>query len=93
MLADPPGSIAQVTVWSTPALGLAVTVTMAVSEQPLAFVQMKLYVPAAVNVIVVAGLVGVLMVAGLGFDACAVHVPVPVAAIVAVLLSGKHGTI
>ena len=42
MVADPPGSIAQFTVWSAPALGLAVTVILAVSVQPLALVQMKL---------------------------------------------------
>ena len=31
MVADPPGSIAQLTVWSGPALGLVLTVTAAVS--------------------------------------------------------------
>ena len=47
IVADPPGSIAHTTVLSNPALGFAVTVTLVVSVQPLAFVQIKLYVPAA----------------------------------------------
>jgi hypothetical protein len=37
----PPGRIAQVTVLSGPALGLAVMITATVSLQPLRFVQMK----------------------------------------------------
>jgi hypothetical protein len=41
IVADPPGRIIQLTVWSGPALGLAVTVTAAVSLHPLALVQMK----------------------------------------------------
>ena len=42
MVAEPPGSTAQLTVLSAPALGLAVTTTEAVSVHPLALVQMKL---------------------------------------------------
>ena len=62
--------------------------TAAVSEQPL-FVQMKWYVPAALNpVIVVVGELVVVMAAVPGLPACAVHVPEPVAAMVAVLLAG-----
>ncbi len=38
IVAVPPGSTAQVTVWSVPALGLAVTTIDAVSVQPLALV-------------------------------------------------------
>ena len=38
IVALPPGSNAQFTVWSVPALGLAVTVTIIVSEQPAALV-------------------------------------------------------
>ena len=64
------------------------TMTAAVSEQ-LPFVQIKLYVPAVLNpVIVVVGEAGVVIVAVPGLPACAVHVPGPVAAIVAVLLTG-----
>jgi hypothetical protein len=45
---------------------------------------MKLYVPAELKVvIVVVGEVGVVMVAVPGLPVCAVHVPVPVAAIIA----------
>ena len=42
IVAVPPGSNAQVTVWSGPAFGLAVTVTLAVSGQPEPLVQIKL---------------------------------------------------
>lgn len=67
---------------------MAVTVTAAVSEQ-LPFVQMKWYVPATLNpVIVVVGELVVVIVAVPGLPACAVHVPEPVAAMVAVLLVG-----
>jgi hypothetical protein len=68
-----------------------VTVTLAVSAQPDAFVQIKLYVPAVLKVVmVVVGLVAVVMVAvpGLAGLATAVHVPVPVAAIVAEVFIG-----
>jgi hypothetical protein len=34
IVADPPGNTAQLTVWSGPAFGLAVTITAAVSVQP-----------------------------------------------------------
>jgi hypothetical protein len=87
IVALPPGRTAQVTVLSTPALGFAVTTTEAVSVHPLAFVQIKLYVPAALNVVmVVVGLVAVVIVAVPGFPVCALHVPVPVADIVTVPL-------
>jgi uncharacterized membrane protein YjfL (UPF0719 family) len=83
IVALPPGNIAHVIVWSGPALGFAVTTTDAVSEHP-PFVQIKLYVPATLNVVmVVVALVEFVIVAVPGFPACAVHVPVPVAAIVA----------
>ena len=73
---------------SGPASGLAETMTAAVSEQP-PFVQMKLYVPTVLNaVIVVVGELGVVILAVPGLPACAVHVPDPVAAMVAVLLVG-----
>jgi hypothetical protein len=41
MVAVPPGNTAQVTVWSGPAFGLAVTVISAVSVQPEALVKTK----------------------------------------------------
>ncbi len=41
IVAVPPGSTAQLTVWSGPALGFAVTVTVAVSEQPEALVHLS----------------------------------------------------
>ena len=60
------------------------TITLAVSVQ-LAKFQIKLYVPPTRNpVIVVVGLVGLFMVTDPGLPAIAVHVPVPMAAIVAV---------
>ena len=69
-------------------MGLAEIMTADVSVQP-PFVQMNLYVPTVLNaVIVVVGEEGVVIVAVPGFPACAVHVPDPVAAIVAVLLTG-----
>jgi hypothetical protein len=69
--------------WSGPALGLAVTITDAVSVHP-PLVHMKLYVPAALKVVIVlVALPSVVMVAVPGFPACAVHVPIPVAAMVA----------
>ena len=80
---DPPGKITQLTVWSGPAFGLAVTVTDAVSLQP-PLVQMKLYVPAALKLCITeVGEAGVVIVAVPGLVARAVHVPLPVAAIVA----------
>ena len=64
IVAEPPGSRAQATVLSTPALGLAVTTIDAVSVHPLALVQMNKYVPGVLNVvIVVVGLVGEVMTA------------------------------
>ena len=42
MVAVPPGSRTHGTLWSGPALGLAVTVTTAVSAQPEPLVQIKL---------------------------------------------------
>ena len=82
MVAEPPGSKAHVTVRSGPALGLAVTTTEAVSLQP-PLVQMKLYVPAALKVVMlVVGLAAVVITAVPGLPACAVHVPAPTAAIV-----------
>jgi hypothetical protein len=78
IVAEPPGNTAQFTVLSAPALGFAVITMLAVSVQPLALVQMKLYVPAALKVvIVVVGLVAVVMVAVPGLPVCALHVPVP----------------
>jgi hypothetical protein len=72
--------------WSGPALGLAVTITDAVSVHP-PLVHMKLYVPAALKVVIeVVALPGVVMVAVPGPPA-AVHVPMPTAAIVAVVLT------
>ncbi len=41
IVADPPGSGTQLTVWAGPASGMAVTVTRAVSVQPAALVQIK----------------------------------------------------
>ena len=41
IVAEPPGRMAQVTVWSGPALGLVLTMTATVSVQP-PFVHMKL---------------------------------------------------
>jgi len=83
MVADPPGKTAQLTVWSVPAFGFPFTITAAVSvHAPL--VQMKLYVPGALKpLIVVAESVGLVMTAVPGLFDWAVHVPVPVAAIVA----------
>jgi hypothetical protein len=42
MVAVPPGIVAQLTVWSGPALGLAVTTIAAVSVHPEALVHTKL---------------------------------------------------
>ena len=70
--------------WSGPALGLAVTITDAVSVHP-PLVHMKLYVPAALKVVIaVEGEDGAVMVAVPGLLDSAVHAPVPVAAMVAV---------
>ena len=86
IVAEPPGNVTrQLTFWSGPASGLAVTVTRAVSAQLLPFVQMKEYVPATLKVVmVVVGDVGVVIVAVPGLLVQAVHVPVPVPVIVAV---------
>ena len=51
--AVPPGKTTQLTVWSTPALGLAVTVTVAVSVQPTGLVHMNEYTPCALNEVIV----------------------------------------
>jgi hypothetical protein len=57
----------------------------AVSAHPDVLVQINLYVPAAVKpVIVVVALVGAMIVAPPGLFSRAVHVPVPVAVMVAV---------
>jgi hypothetical protein len=73
------------TVSSGPASGLAETITAAVSVQLLLFVQMKLYVPAALKVVmVVVGEVVDVIVEVPGLFDQAVQVPAPVAAIVAV---------
>jgi hypothetical protein len=95
IVADPPGSTAQFTVLLGPALGCAVTVTVAV-EVHVPFVQTKVYTPAALKfVIVVVGLVGVVIVAVPGFPAWAVHVPVAVVAAIVALPPGKtaQGTV
>ena len=82
IVAEPPGTVIQLTVLSGPALGRVDIVTRAVSvHEPL--VQINLYVPNALNVVmVVVGLVGVVMVAVPGLPAWADHVPVPVPPIV-----------
>ena len=41
IVAAPPGNTAQLTIWSAPALGLTVTVTVIVSEQPAALVHFR----------------------------------------------------
>ena len=67
-------------VWSVPAFGLAVTFIRTVSLQPLSD-QYKVYVPAAVKPETdVVGDVVLTKDTEAGFDAAAVHVPVPVAA-------------
>ena len=67
-------------VWSVPAFGLAVTFIRTVSLQPLSD-QYKVYVPAAVKPETdVVGDVVLTKDTAAGFDAAAVHVPVPVAA-------------
>ena len=84
IVALPPGNTAHVTVWSAPALGLAVTTMAAVSLQP-PLDHMKLYVPATEKVvIVVVALAGVVIVAVPGLETIGVQVPTPVPAIVAV---------
>jgi hypothetical protein len=83
--AVPPGSMAQFTVLSAPAVGLAVMATDAVSLHPDALVQINLYVPAVVNpVMLVVALLAFAMLAVPGLPVIAVHVPVPVAAMAAV---------
>ena len=47
IVAEPPGRDIQVSVWSTPADGPVLTVTVAVSEQPAALVHLNEYTPAA----------------------------------------------
>ena len=67
-------------VWSLPAFGLAVTFIKTVSLQPFND-QYKVYVPAAVKPETdVVGDVVLTKDTATGFDAAAVHVPVPVAA-------------
>ena len=84
----PPGRVTHVRVWSDPAFGLPDTITEAVSVQ-LPLVRIKLYVPTALNpVIVVVVDVGEVIVAVPGLPVCAIHTPVPVPAIVAVLFVG-----
>jgi len=70
--------------WSGPALGLAVTVTAIVSVHP-PDVHMKLYMPARENpLMTVFGDEGESISAVAGLVGNAVHVPIPVAAIVLV---------
>ena len=72
-------------VWSLPAIGLAVTFIKTVSLHPLSD-QYKVYVPADANPDT--DVVGDVLLTKLnvaGFDAAAVHVPVPVAVIVTVV--------
>ena len=84
IVAVPPGRTWQATTWSAPALGFAVTTMVAVSVHPLALVQIKLYVPAALYVVmVVVGLVGAVIVAVPAFPVIADHVPAPVPFMVA----------
>jgi hypothetical protein len=72
-------------IWSGPALGLAVTITLAVSVHPLA-VHTYPYVPASVNPLIdVVGEAIDVMTVDVGLPGNAVHVPIPVAAIVAVV--------
>ena len=79
MVALPPGSTAQFTTWSVPASGLAVTVTIIVSAQPVALVHLIGYVPGVEKkVTVVVGEVVLVMVAVPDADDSSVHVPVPV---------------
>ena len=70
-------------VWSVPAFGLAVTLIRTVSLHPLSD-QYNVYVPAAEKPETdVVGDVLLTKFTAAGFDAAAVHVPVPVAVIVA----------
>lgn len=65
-------------------MGFAVTVIDAVSLQPVVFVHRYLYVPALVKFMtLVDELVGMVMVEFPGLPGMAVHVPVPVADMVA----------
>jgi hypothetical protein len=93
IVALPPGNEeTQFTFLSGPAFGLDVTVTLAVSVHPLAFVQMKLYIPDALKFeIKVVDDEGLAIVAGPGLPACVVQVPLPVADIVA-LPPGNEAT-
>ena len=73
-------------VLATVICGWVLTSIVTVSLQLDALVQIKLYGPGALSaVMVVVGLVGVVMAATEGLPAAAVHVPVPVAAMVAVV--------
>ena len=86
IVAVPAGNVTQVTVWSIPALGLAVTITEAVSVQEPSF-HINLYVPTALkSVIVVFEVLLAVIIAVPGLPVCSVHVPIPSAAIVAVPL-------
>jgi hypothetical protein len=89
-----PGHGPLVAISSGPALGLPITITVAVSVCP-PIVQMNWYIPGALNsVIVVLALSGEVIVAVPGFPAKAVHTPVPKAAIVAVPPGNiAHGTV
>ena len=73
----------QDTAVSLPAFGLPTTVTATVSAQPPGLVHPIVYVPAALNVvIVVVGLVGLVITNVPGLVPTGVHVPTPVASIV-----------
>ena len=94
IVAVPPGSVAHSTDWLGPAFGWAVTVTVA-EELHAPFVQLKVYTPGALNVvIVVVGLAGVVIVAVPGLPPCAVHTPVGVVAPIVAVPPGSvaHNT-
>ena len=88
IVTEPPGSTTQLSICSGPALGCADTVTLVLSaHEPL--LNMKTYVPTVLKfVIVVVGEVGFVIVAVPILLIEAVQVPVPVPAIVALLLLG-----
>jgi hypothetical protein len=82
IVAVPPGSTVQATIWSGPASAPLLTVTIAVSLQaPLEYINK--YVPVTLNVVmVVVGEAGLVIIAVPGLPGDADHVPAPVAAIV-----------
>lgn len=83
IVAEPPGSVIQLRVWSAPAFGLVVTVIVAVSEQPAVLVHLSEYTPAAVKPLTMAvGEVAGEIVAVPGAGVIRLQMPVPVAAIV-----------